>query len=430
MPPWDRVETLEHVGTIRDGDHATFRIRVGPFRIRISLQHEEYRPPSEFGNRQTAGPHRSWRQRHIFRATGESVCEMTDRIYCEPSRIVAFAGRATLRSKVEHTLDFCHELVRRDLDRHAGAAANPLRVLITGASGMIGSTLTVFLESGGHEVVRLVRRPPASDSEVAWDPASGHIDIAALEGFDAVIHLAGENIAAGRWTDARRRSIRESRVSSTALLCSALQQVRQPPSVLVAASAVGFYGATEGPVDESAPVGEGFLAEVTAAWERAADPARAAGIRVVHARLGVVLNPLSGLLHRMLPVFRLGVGGVVGNGCQPMSWVGLDDAIGALHFLMINERAQGPINVVSPEATTNREFTQVLAKVLRRPAWAPVPNFAIRAMFGEMGDELMLKGQAALPARLADLGFHWLEPTLDDALSWEMGIPKGQPTVG
>ena len=431
IPPRERIETLEHFGSIRDGDRAKLRMRVGPLSIHLAIQHEEFRPPSEFGNRQTAGPHRSLRHRHLFRATGESSCEMTDRVYCEPNRIVALAGRAGLRNKVERSLDFCQERVLRDLDRHAFAPAQPLRVLITGASGMIGSTLTVFLESGGHEVVRLVRRPPASDSEVAWDPTSGNIDTAALEGFDAVIHLAGENIAAGRWTKARRRSIRESRVASTELLCSALQRVKQPPSVLLIASAVGFYGETEEPVDESAPVGEGFLAEVTAAWEKAAEPARVAGIRVVHARLGVVLSPLSGLLGRLLPVFNIGAGGAVGNGRQPMSWIGLEDAIGALHFLMINERAQGPINVVAPTATTNREFTHVLAKVLQRPALAPMPNIAIRALFGEMGDELMLKGQAAVPAQLTDLGFPWLEPSLDGALRWELGMPsEGQPAIG
>ena len=431
MPPQDRIETLEHFGSIRDGDRAKLRIRVGPLSIHLAIQHEEYQPPNEFGNRQTAGPNRSLRHRHLFRATGESSCEMTDRVYCEPNRIVALVGRAGLRDKTQRSLDFCQERVLRDLDRHAFAPEQPLRVLITGASGMIGSALTVFLESGGHEVVRLVRRTPVSDSEVAWDPSSGEIDLAALEGIDAVFHLAGENIAAGRWTDARRRSILESRVSSTELLCKALQEMRQPPSVLVSASAVGIYGTTEEPVDESAPVGEGFLADVTAAWERAADPARAAGIRVVHARLGVVLNPLAGLLHKLLPVFRFGAGGVVGTGRQPMSWIGLDDAIGALHFLMINDRAQGPINVVAPEAITNREFTQVLAKVLRRPAWSPVPGFAIRALFGEMGEELMLKGQVAVPAQLTDLGFHWQEPNLEDTLRWEMGKPaKGAPAVG
>ena len=183
-------------------------------------------------------------------------------------------------------------------------------------------------------------------------------------------------------------------------------------------------------MDESAPAGDGFLAEVTAAWEQAAEPARAAGIRVAHARLGPVLSPRAGMLKRLLPVFRAGAGGVVGSGRQPISWIGLDDAIGALHFLMSSDRAQGAFNVVAPRPATNREFTQALAAVLRRPAFAPVPALAIRALFGEMGDQLILKGQAVVPARLTELGFRWLELTLDGSLRWELGMPSREPSAG
>ena len=193
--------------------------------------------------------------------------------------------------------------------------------------------------------------------------------------------------------------------------------------MLVAASAVGYYGDVEGTVDESAPAGDGFLAEVTSAWEQAAEPARAAGIRVAHARLGPVLSPRAGILNRLLPVFRAGAGGVVGSGEQPISWIGLDDAVGALHFLMSSDQAQGAVNVVAPRPATNREFTHALAAVLRRPAFASVPGIAMRVLFGEMGDQLILKGQAAVPARLTELGFRWLEPTLDGALRWELGMP-------
>ncbi len=430
LPPLPPMELLERTGTIRDGDRATLRVGVGPFGFRFTVEHEDYQPLREFGDRHIGGPYRSLRHRHLFRSTGEASCELTDRIQCEPRVMSAILGRAWLRRTMERTLEFCQERVRRDLDRHAAGPAEPLRVLITGSSGLIGRALAAFLESGGHEVVRLVRRPPASPTEVAWDPAAGRIDADALEGFDAVIHLTGENVGAGRWTAARRRRIRESRVGSTELLCGAVAALKRPPAVLVSASAVGYYGEAEGPVDESAPAGDGFLAEVTAAWEQAAAPARAAGIRVAHARLGAVLSPKAGMLNRLLPVFRAGAGGVVGNGRQPISWIGLDDAVGALHLLMSDSRAQGAFNVVAPRPATNREFTQALAAVLRRPAFAPVPARAIRALFGEMGDQLILKGQAVVPARLAELGFHWLEPTLDGALRWEMAMPARTPRDG
>ena len=294
LPPLPRMELLERTGTIRDGDRATLRVEVGPFGFRFTVEHEGYQPLKEFGDRHIGGPYRSLRHRHVFRSTGEASCELTDRIHCEPRLMSATLGRAWLQRTMERTLEFCQKRVRRDLDRHADGPAEPLRVLITGSSGLIGRALTAFLESGGHAVVRLVRRPPASPTEIAWDPAAAQIDTAALEGFDAVIHLSGENIGAGRWTAARRRRIRESRVASTELLCGALGGLRRPPAVLVSASAVGYYGDVDGTVDESAPAGDGFLAEVTSAWEQAAEPARAAGIRVAHARLGPVLSRWSG----------------------------------------------------------------------------------------------------------------------------------------
>ena len=298
-----------------------------------------------------------------------------------------------------------------------------MRVLVSGASGLVGGALRTSLEGDGHEVVRLVRRPPASAAEIAWDPGAGQIDAEALEGFDAAVHLSGENIGAGRWTGARRQRIRDSRVTSTALLCGTLAGRRRPPAVLVSASAIGYYGNGDGPADESAPAGTGFLSEVTAAWEQAAEPARAAGLRVAHARLGPVLSTEAGMLKRLLPVFRLGAGGVVGNGRQSISWIGLADAVRALGFLVGNARAHGPFNVVAPQPATNREFTRTLAAVLRRPAFAPVPGFAIRLLFGEMGDQLILEGKAVVPARLTELGFRWLEPTLEGALRRELGMP-------
>lgn len=301
---------------------------------------------------------------------------------------------------IKQIMNYRHEQLSRDLNRINMPPTAPLRVLITGAPGLISTALKDLLESGGHKVFRLVRRPPASSTEIAWDPAINNIDSAAMEGFNAVIHLAGESIGAERWNENRRRIFWNSRVPATELLCSALSKLRHPPAVIVSASAVGYYGETDNTVDETAPGSDGFLSELAAAWEQATEPDQASGIRVVNARMGTVLSRNGGLLKRLLPIFRKGMGDVIGNGRQPLSWIGLDDAAGALHFLMATEQAHSAINVVAPIWTTNRELRCNLAAVLRRPAFIPVPNIIIRALFGEMGNQLILKGQAVRPARL------------------------------
>ena len=428
LPPVPQMTTMGRTGTIRDGDRATLRVGRGALGFRFTVEHEGFDRLKEFGDRHIGGPYRFLRHRHLFRAAGESSCEMTDLIDCEPRLIMAILGHAWLRRTMERSLAFCHERVRRDLDRHAIGPDAPMRILITGASGLIGTALAAFLESGGHRVIRLVRRPPTSRFEIAWDPVAGTIDTGALEGLDGVIHLAGENIGAGRWTASRRRLIRDSRVVSTELLCRALTGLRRPPTALVSASAVGYYGAGARAVDETAAAGDGFLADVAAAWERAAEPARAAGIRVAYARLGAVLSPAAGLLKRLLPVFRAGAGGVVGDGRQPISWIGLDDAVGALHFLTCCGQAHGPFNVVAPRAATNRELTEVLAGILRRPKMVPVPRSAIRLLYGEMGEQLVLQGPEVAPARLSELGFRWMDPTLEGALRWELALPAEEET--
>ena len=429
---WQGVETLEKVGTIRDGDYVTFRVRIGPFGIRHVMEHEDYRPPHEFGYRQVVGAQRSWRLRHMFRAAGESRCEIIDLAYCEPSRIVGLLGRERLRRQVEFIFDWTQERIRRDLARHARGPREPLRVLVTGASRLLGTTLAEFLAGGGHDVHRLVRQasgsmPEAEKSlsvwsgDISWNPATGTVDPTALEGFDAVIQLAGEDIGARRWTAGRRKRIWERHATATEFLCGVLARLDHPPAVLVSASPVAIHFHGEVPSDDSSLADQGFLAEVANAWSQATEAAREVGIRVVHVRLGEVLNPAAGLLKRLLPAFRFGAGGVAGNGKQPINWIGLEDAVAALYFLMYTDAARGLIDVVAPTPSTNREFARTLAEVLRRPAFLPVPGFVIRAMYGEMGDQLILGGKAAVPERLDDLGFHWDEPTLEGALRWELG---------
>ncbi len=294
-------------------------------------------------------------------------------------------------------------------------------VAVTGSTGLVGAALTVALARGGHRVVRLVRSGTATQAPgehtVRWDPGRGTIDAAGLEGVDAVVHLAGESIASGRWTAAKRRRIRDSRVGATRVLAEALARLERPPATLVAASAVGYYGDRGDEVlrEESAP-GGGFLADVCREWEAAAAPAARRGLRVVHMRIGMVLAATGGALAALLPPFRLGLGGPVGSGRQWMSWISLDDLVRAILHALATASLAGPINAVAPAPVTNREFARTLGRVLRRPAVLPLPAGAARLLLGRMADELLLASARVVPARLEAAGFTFGDATLERAL--------------
>jgi uncharacterized protein (TIGR01777 family) len=301
-----------------------------------------------------------------------------------------------------------------------------MRVLVSGASGLLGSALVPTLSADGHTVTRLVRSAPRpGQAEIPWNPAARSIGTPALEGLDAVVHLAGDNIASGRWTAAKKASIRNSRVQGTTVLCEALAQLVKPPTVLLSASAIGYYGDRgETTLREESPPGTGFLADVCQAWEAATAPAAQRGIRVVHLRFGMVLSPAGGALAKMLTPFRLGLGGVVGTGKQYMSWIALDDVLGAIHHALRTETLQGPVNVVAPSAVTNQAFTTTLGKVLRRPTRLPLPAFTVRLMFGEMGDALLLASTRVAPVRLMASGYTFQYPALEQALQHLLGTPQ------
>jgi len=295
-----------------------------------------------------------------------------------------------------------------------------MKVLVTGSTGFIGSALVSALTAAGHQVTRLVRKL-AGAGEVRWDPAAGAIDTGGLEGHDAVVHLAGENIA-GRWTAAKKQRIRESRVNGTRLLAEALAKLSRRPRALVCASAIGYYGDRgEEKLREGSPPGKGFLAEACVAWEAAAKPAADAGLRVVHLRIGVVLHPKGGALKQMLLPFKLGLGGVIGSGRQYMSWIALDDLIGIFQHALANDSLRGPANAVAPNPATNREFTKSLGQVLSRPTIFPMPAFAARLAFGEMADELLLASTRVEPARLAASGYSFAYPQLEATLRHLLG---------
>jgi uncharacterized protein (TIGR01777 family) len=297
-----------------------------------------------------------------------------------------------------------------------------VRILVTGATGLVGSALVPDL-GREHEVLRLTRGAPRSPDDLRWDPDAEALPREPLEGFDAVIHLAGESIGARRWNAEHKRRVRESRVRGTRLLCEALGALARPPGVLIAASGVGWYGdrGDERLTEESDP-GTGFLAEVARAWEEAAAPAARRGIRVIHLRSGIVLARRGGALEPMRRLTALGLGGPLGDGRQWLSWIGIDDLVGAIAHGIARDGLRGPVNAVAPGAVRQLEFARTLARVLQRPAWVPAPRFALRLVLGrEMANELLLASQRADPVRLRETGFTFHFPSLEPALRHVLG---------
>ncbi len=295
-------------------------------------------------------------------------------------------------------------------------------VLVTGASGLIGTKLVAALEADGKRVLRAVRRDVRSDHEISWDPPNKKIDRDQLEGLDAVIHLAGANVAGRRWTNAYKQLLIDSRVDGTTLLAETIASLDRKPRVFACASAIGYYGDRGNEtLDEGAACGDSFLPELCMQWERSCQPARDTGIRTTNMRIGVVLSPEGGGLKKMLLPFKLGGGGILGNGRQFFSWITLDDVVRAIQFVVDNESFAGPVNLVTPNPVTNRELTKTLGRVLSRPTVLPMPAFAARLLFGDMADELLLGSARVVPSSLTDAGFSYQHAELEPALRHLLG---------
>lgn len=430
-PPWERVEVVRAPPGIRNGTRVELRVRLGPLRRTWVAELSGCEAGRRFIDTQVAGPFARWVHEHRFEPRDAASSVLEDRVEYElPIGTLgsAVAGALT-RRRLRRAFAWRHEVTSGDLARHAATAGPPLAIGITGASGLIGSALRSFLAAGGHRVVRLSRPGAALSSDArVWDPTGAVPSPAPVEGLDAVVHLAGENIGAGRWTASRKRRILESRDTGTRALVAAIARAARPPRALLCASAIGVYGdrGDEG-LDESSIEGSGFLAEVARSWEAAASEAASRGVRVVHLRLGIVVAAAGGAVPRMLRPFRLGLGGPVGSGRQLWSWVALDDVLGAILFVLRHEALSGPVNVVAPAPVTSREFAAILGRVVRRPSAAPLPAAAVRALLGEMGEALLLSSQRVRPARLLDAGFPFRHPALEAALRYELGLRREPP---
>ncbi len=422
VPPWAPVR-LEHFEGIRDGDTAVLRLGAPPLALRWVARHEGYEAGHQFRDVQVRGPFARWRHTHRTEPRGPGESTLHDHLrYRLPAHVLAqpLVG-AHVRRQIERQFAYRHRLTRADLAAHRQYGAERLTVAVSGASGLIGSALVPLLRTGGHRVLRLVRRPSEAADAVYWNPRTGAIDVQKLRGVDAVVHLAGEHVLAPRWSAAKKARIYRSRVAGTRLLSEALAAMEAPPHVLVGASGIGYYGDRGAAVctEEEAP-GRGFLAAVCRDWEAAARPAAEAGIRTVQARLGVVLSPAGGALRLLLPAFRLGLGGTAAPD-QWLSWIALDDALYGLYHALATPAVHGPVNLVAPNPAPMRAFAQTLGHVLHRPAPLHVPPTVVRRVMGEAAGAMALTSLRAAPEALAASGYAFRYPDLEAALHHQLG---------
>jgi uncharacterized protein (TIGR01777 family) len=424
-PPWGAPVVTSPWSRPVTGQDVEMQVPVLPgVRIPWTSHIAEVREGEMFRDVQTRGPFASFDHTHRFEAVSDTQSVMEDRIrYTLPlGPLGDLFGSGHARATLGALLAYRHRVLARDLQVHARASRGPLRILVTGATGLVGRALIGFLETGGHEVHRLTRRAAQGPREIEFDPARGAAHPSEMEGFDAVIHLAGDPIAKGRWTEEKKRLIRDSRVPFTRRLAETLAALRKPPSVFISASATGYYGDRGDRIlRESDPPGEGFLPEVCVQWEGASEPAAHAGIRVAHIRTGLVLTPAGGALEPLLLPFSLGLGGPVGNGKQWWSFVALDDLLYLIHHVLMNEKVHGPVNATSPEPVTNADFAKTLGRVLSRPAFIPVPRFALELALGGMAGPLLFASTRVNPEKLLDTGFEFAYPSLESALRHELG---------
>ncbi|MFO7725865.1 MAG: TIGR01777 family oxidoreductase [Oceanipulchritudo sp.] len=423
MPPWQTVEPLDLPEVPGEGQRAVFNIRTGPLKKRWEALLGPVEPPHRFVDTQERGPFAAWRHEHRMRATGENEAVLSDEVeFSLPVGLGTIPLFRNLAGKeLERLFRFRHRRMTEDLGRFPETLPGKGRtVLVTGSRGFIGQRLVPYLRTLGYTVRGLSRSRPGEGTYL-WDPAGGEVDPEALDGVDGVIHLAGEGIASGRWTAERRRRILESRREGTRTLVKAMARTTPAPKVLVSASGVNFYAGREGTQEEGAPLGEGFLAEVCDVWEGEARVAEESGIRTVLVRTGVVLDPSGGALGKMLPAFKAGLGGPIGNGRQGFPWIAMDDLLDIYERGLRDPDLTGPVNAVHPEPISQGSFSRSLGHVLGRPAILPLPASMVKLLFGRMGEETLLADLDIRPGVLVEKKHAFRSRSVQDALGFLLG---------
>ncbi len=409
-PPWNKVTVLRKDIGLKPGSEVHLKTHIGPIPVTWIARHSEYTAGMEFCDIQVSGPFAKWIHHHRMIPKNEKESYLEDKIEYQ----VRFClGAGIAKRSIEQLFHYRHTVLRHDLEVQNSIPTPPLTIAITGASGLVGSELTAFLRSAGHRVLPLVRKEPKED-EILWNINAGKIEAEKLEGVDAVIHLAGENIGSGRWTNEKKKRIEESRVRGTAFLVEALNSLKSPPKVLISTSAVGYYGIKSNIVaNEAVEPGNDFLAQVCKKWE--AEARRFKKGRLVTPRFGVVLTPKGGALNKMLFPFKMG------SGNQLMSWISIDDLVYQLYRLLLAPSIDGPVNLCAPHLATNLEFSKTLASVLNRPCIFPFPAFLAKLLFGEMAEATTLSSIGAKPTKLEEAGLPFYYPDLSSALKHLLG---------
>jgi uncharacterized protein (TIGR01777 family) len=421
-PPWRPVTVISSSYSIQDGARVKIKLPViGPLGIPWLLEHSGFIDQERFCDEQVFGPFSAWKHVHSFRELNAEESVLTDTItYSLPFLARPLAPLFT--RELERLFTFRHSVLASDLRLQSRFGDKPrLSFLVTGASGLIGKALCSYLSTAGHKVIRLVRHTPCTTDERFWNPEAGEISPDAFDSIDVVVHLAGENIAARRWSPSYKNKLRDSRVRTSKLLASAIGNLSQKPKVFIAASGVGIYGDTgDSWANDTTPAGAGFLAQLASEWEGSYSHL-SPDIRVASLRFGTVLSPRGGALSKMLPAFQCGVGGPLGRGNQWMSWIALQDVVGIIEHVAFTNTLSGGINVTAPTSCTNLEFTKTLGRVLHRPTLLPVPATALRLTLGEMAEALLLANCRVSPQKLIKSGYVFELPTLEEALRFECG---------
>ncbi|MEM7711976.1 MAG: TIGR01777 family oxidoreductase [Cyanobacteria bacterium P01_A01_bin.68] len=427
-PPWQTVKLTKHSGGIRDGAQVEVDIKVGPVPQTLKIRHEGYIYGERFVDVMESGPFHSWRHEHLFESTEHPERSVLhDKLNIEPlgGALGNMLGGGMIERELDQVFTYRHWRLLEDLKRANSLSELPFtgKVLITGVTGMLGRATAAYLQTRGYSVLgvsRSGRGPWPGLSCLAWDPEKKSINASDLEGVDAVINLAGESIL-GPWSQNKMKRIRSSREDAVATLIQAFEQIDSWPKVWINASGSGFYGPqTDGPVSESNESGAGFLAHVCRAWEDALTPIRDK-TRVVFTRLGTVMSPAGGALNLMLPVFRMGGGGILGNPKAKMPWIALDDVVYGFEYLFYRD-VEGPANFVSPEILTQAHLTRTLAKVLNRPAFIPAPAGVLRTVLGSLAKEVFLIDQNVKPSVLSDIDFQYSSESFEACLRNSLGI--------